>query len=318
MRIIKGLKNLKPIKNSSVTIGVFDGVHLGHRKITGRTVSKAKALGLKSVVVTFDPHPLKILNSSIRTPSLISLNHRMRLIEALGVDYLIVIKFTKAFSRMPAEKFIKTVLLDKLGVKFLFIGPDFYFGKGANFGRKALRGIAHKYGFGVEVVNPVKSGSKVVSSSLIRDRILKGELAEAEKLLGRPVAVLGTVVAGTGLARYLGYPTANVNPHHEAIPPTGVYAVRIIFRGRLYGGILNIGFRPTFYNSNDKEPSVEVHIFGFKGDLYGSDIETLFVRRIRPEKKFEVIADLVEQIKKDERRARSILSKRLYKSRGLC
>jgi len=315
MRVIKGLKNLKSIKNSVVTIGVFDGVHLGHRKIIGRVISKARKTGLKSVVVTFDPHPLKVLNPRIKTPSLISLNHKIRLIEALGVDYLVVINFTTSFSRIGAEKFIRTILSDKLGARFICVGPDFYLGKGAKFGPSALKDVGLRYGFSVEVVKKARALGKVISSSLIRDRVQKGEIAEAEKLLGRPVAVLGTVVAGTGLARYLGYPTANVNPHHEAIPPTGVYAVKVVFKGRSYDGILNIGFRPTFYSSNDKEPSIEVHIFSFKGDLYGNDIEILFVKRIRLEKKFKVIADLVEQIKKDEKSARSILSKRLYKSR---
>lgn len=307
MRVIKGLKALRSIKNSSLTVGVFDGVHIGHRKIIGKVVEAAKRAKLSSVVLTFDPHPLKVLKAGAKAPSLISLKHRIKLIGELGVDYLIVLNFTKSFSGIPPEKFVRDILVKKIGAKVIYAGPDFYFGRGALGRPELLKKLSFKLSFKVEIVKPVKVRGRVVSSSAIRDYILKGELEKAESLLGRPVSVLGTVVKGTGLARYLGYPTANVNPHHEVIPPTGVYAVRIKFGSRRFNGVLNIGTRPTFYSPKDKEPSIEVHIFNFKGDLYGKDIEVIFVKKIRQEQKFKVIADLISEIRNDEKKALQIL-----------
>ncbi|MCX5686311.1 MAG: bifunctional riboflavin kinase/FAD synthetase [Candidatus Omnitrophica bacterium] len=309
MRVIRGLKNLRPIKNSSVTIGVFDGVHIGHRKIIRKVVRAAKRRGIPSVVLTFDPHPLKVLGAKSRTPSLISLKHRMKLIEELGVDNLVVLNFTRSFSRIPAQNFVRDILVKKIGAKAIFAGPDFYFGKGAEAGRALLEKLSRKFGLEAEIVKPVKVRGRVVSSSLIREHISKGKLGEAAALLGRSFSILGTVVKGTGLARYLGYPTANVNPHHEAIPPTGVYAVRVKLGPRRFSGVLNIGTRPTFYSPTDKEPSIEVHIFDFKGDLYGKEIEILFVKKIRQERKFKVIADLIGQIRTDEKKALQILGR---------
>lgn len=307
MRVIRGLKKLRPIKNSSVTVGVFDGVHLGHRKIVGKVVQAAMRRGIPSVVLTFDPHPLKVLNAKSKVPSLISLKHRMKLMEELGVDNLVVLNFTRSFSEIPAQNFVRDILVKKIGARIIFAGPDFYFGKGAGAGRALLEKLSRKFGFKAETVSPVKIRGRIVSSSLIREYISKGELIRAAVLLGRPVSILGTVVKGTGLARYLGYPTANVNPHHEVIPPTGVYAVRVKLGSKQFNGVLNIGTRPTFYSPKDKEPSIEVHIFGFKRDLYGKDIEVIFVKKIRQERKFKVIADLVSEIRSDEKKALQIL-----------
>ncbi|MFH0764400.1 MAG: bifunctional riboflavin kinase/FAD synthetase [Candidatus Omnitrophota bacterium] len=309
MRIIRGLKNLRPIKNSSVAVGVFDGVHIGHRKIIRKVVRAAGKRGIPSVILTFDPHPLKVLSAKSKAPSLISLKHRMKLIEELGVDNLVVLNFTRLFSRIPAQIFVRNILVKKIGAKAIFAGPGFYFGKGAEAGYALLGKLSCKSGFKVEMVRPVKVRGRVVSSSLIREYVSKGELGEAAALLGRPVSVLGTVVKGTGLARYLGYPTANVNPHHEAIPPTGVYAVRVKLGSRRFNGILNIGARPTFYGPADKEPSIEVHIFDFGGDLYGKDVEIIFVKKIRQERKFRTIADLIAQIKNDEKKALQIMGR---------
>lgn len=307
MQVIKGLNTLRSVKNSVVTVGVFDGVHTGHKKIISKVVQAAKKRKLSSVVLTFDPHPLKILNPKLKVPSLISLKHRIRLLEELGVDDVIVLNFTRSFSRILPEKFVRDILVKKIGAKAIFAGPDFYFGKGAKAGYALLRKLSRTFGFKVKIVKPVKIRGSIVSSSLIREHISKGELGRAAILLGRPVSILGTVVKGTGLAKYLGYPTANVNPHHEAIPPTGVYAVRIKLGSKRFKGVLNIGTRPTFYSPQDKEPSIEVHIFNFKGDLYGRDVEILFVKKIREERKFKVIADLISAIKNDEKKALQIL-----------
>ena len=284
---------------SVVTIGVFDGVHLGHCKVIKDLARRGREADLKSVVVTFSPHPIKILRPGYKIPSLISLDHRTRLIKALGVDAVIVLNFTKAVSDLAPEDFVKNILIDRLGASEVFVGENFYFGKGARADAGALKSIAEGLGLKVRVIRPVMVNGQTVSSSRIRRLILKGDLGSASRLLGRPVSVLGTVVAGSKLAKALGYPTANINPHHEVIPPFGVYAVRVSFGGRLYKGVLNIGTRPTFYSPRDKEPSIEVHIFGFNKRIYGKDLEVLFVKKLRDEKKFASHAGLIRQIEKD-------------------
>jgi len=300
MRIIRGLRGLKhPIKASAVTIGSFDGVHIGHKKIIGSVVACARRKGIEAVVVTFDPHPSKVLSPSKNAPSLISLEHRLDLFKRLGVDTTVVINFAKPFARMSPESFVRKILIDSLGARFIFTGENFYFGNSASAGCRALNKIAGPYGVKVTSVSPVKVSGETVSSSLIRKYIISGELEKARRFLGRPVSILGTVIPGARFARTLGYPTANINPHHEVIPPTGVYAVKVCLGKVLRGGVLNIGKRPTFYAPRDEEPDIEAHIFDFKSKIYGKEIEVYFIRKIRDEKRFRGAEDLVRQIKKD-------------------
>jgi len=300
MKLIKGLRQIKtPIRGSVVTIGVFDGVHIGHRKIIRSVVERARRLKLKSVVLTFDPHPMKVLRPSTRTPSLMSLGHRIRLITELGADVLAVAKFSKAFAKLSAEKFARDVLVGRLRAREVYVSEGFYFGKGAGADKEELKNIGRALGFKVNVVAPIKAGRQTVSSSLIRMAVAKGDLKLAAKFLGRPVSILGTVVRGVRLARELGYPTANVNPHHEVIPPGGVYAVRVRYKGMFFKGVLNIGTRPTFFSPRDREPSIEVHIFDFHKHIYGNDLEILFVKKLREEVKFKDREELVRQIRDD-------------------
>lgn len=310
MKITGGLETVKHhIKGSVLAIGVFDGVHIGHRAVIDSVVRRARELKLKSVVVTFDPHPLKVLRPRPGVPSLISLAHRIRLIKECGVDQLVVLRFTRSFSNLPAEKFVRDILMKTLGMREIYVGENFYFGKGGKSGIENLRSLALKAGFTINVVKPVKAGGLAVSSSRIRKAVIDGNLRAASRLLGRPVSILGGVVRGAKLARQLGYPTANINPHHEVIPPSGVYAVKVRFGGRLFGGILNIGTRPTFYGPGDSEPTIEVHIFGFDGKIYGKEIEVFFVNRLRRESKFKNVNELVAQIKRDETSARAVLGR---------
>ncbi len=312
MRVIRGLKNIGPkIKGSVVTIGVFDGVHIAHSRVIKRAVDSAEKARLASIVITFDPHPAKILESGRAAPSLVSLKHRIGLIGELGANILLIVKFTNPFSRMPPKKFVENILIDKLRMKEIFVGDNFSFGSGSRHARGAhiLRDLSHSLGFKVTIVKPIKLKTRIVSSSLIRRLILSGNLREAAKLLGRPVSLFGTVVKGSGIAKGLGCPTANINPHHEAIPPRGVYAIRARIDEKQFPGIVNIGFRPTFYSPRDKEPTVEAHIFGFKGNLYDRDIEVEFVDKIRDERKFASAAALILQITRDMAAAIKILYK---------
>ena len=295
-------------KGSIVTIGVFDGVHVGHQAVIKRAVKKARSYGLKSIVVTFDPHPLKVLDPLHFIPSLISLDHRIGLIKKSGIDEVFVLKFNKRMANISPERFVEDVIIKRMHAREIVVGKDFYFGKGASAGVEKLREIAEKRSVKVEIVKPVRKSSRIVSSTIIRRLVLEGRIREAEQLLGRSYSILGTVVSGTKLARKLGYPTANVNPHHEAIPPSGVYVVKIKSGGRTYGGVMNIGVRPTFYDhGHDKEPTIEVHIFNFHKKIYGKDLEIRFVRKIRDERKFKTKDRLIEQIEKDERSAKALL-----------
>ncbi len=314
MKVLKGLNSLHcPAQSSVVTIGVFDGVHAGHCRVIRKTVAAARASGLKSIVVTFDPHPAKILSYSREAPSLISLEHRIRLIGAMSPDYVVVMKFTKALASISPEAFAKKVLVAHAGAREVYVGDNFYFGKGAGAGSGELRRLGVRLGFKVSVVHAVKIGMQRISSSLIRKLITSGQLRESEKFLGRPVSVLGTVVSGANLARELGYPTANLNPHHEVIPPSGVYAAMVKYGRRFFKGVLNIGDRPTFYAPRDREPAIEVHIFDFSERIYGHDLEVFFIGKIRDEKKFSGKERLVRQIEKDKKSALDILRKAAFK-----
>jgi len=307
MKIFRGINSIHRANGSVATIGVFDGVHRGHRAVIKKVVERARALGTKSVVVTFDPHPSKVLRKGRAAPSLISLEHRIRLIEELGVDILVILAFTDELARCSAEKFVKRILVNGLGVKEVYIGENFFFGRGARAGASRLRLIAGATSVTVKAVPFIRTGGKTASSSLVRKLIFSGRIGMAKRVLGRPVAILGTVVPGSGLARGLGYPTANINPHHEVIPPRGVYAVNIRYGGKSLGGVLNIGWKPTFFSPRDREPTIEVHIFDFRRKIYGRVLEMLFVKKIRNEIRFKGREPLVRQIRRDVAAARRIL-----------
>ncbi len=297
------------MKKSVVTIGVFDGVHIGHRAVIKRTVDRAKAIGAISVVVTFDPHPLKVLGAGHLVPSLTSLKHRVNAIKALGAGKVVIMKFNKRLAAMEPRAFIMNIIRKELNGVEIFVGEDFCFGRGAGADMKTLKRIGRTAGLKVHSVKAIKRDGKIISSSEIRRLIVAGRIKEASRLLGRPFSILGTVISGAKLARVLGYPTANINPHHEAMLPSGVYAVRVKFNNRVFKGVMNIGIRPTFYDhGRDVEPSIEVHIFGFHGSIYNKDLEIVFVKRIRAEKKFNTIDSLIQQVRTDERTAKRLLS----------
>ena len=297
-------------KKKVVAIGVFDGVHLGHNKIFKKALSIAGRAGAKTVAVTFNPHPLSVINPKAAPMSLISLEHRLRLIRQAGIGSITVFDFTKEFSEIPPARFVKDVLIGKLNAGWVVVGEDFRFGKSRQGSSGFLKRQGRIYGLRVEIIKPLKYKGRPISSSLIRQAIVAGRLDFAKGLLGRPVGILGTVVKGNSLGRALGFPTANINPHHEVVPPSGVYAVTVRIADKQYRGVLNIGIRPTFYGpgKQDKEPTIEVHIFDFSDRIYGRVAEVLFVKRLRPEKRFSSKAALTAQIKKDIEEARKNLN----------
>jgi len=302
------LRSRASSKKFAVTIGVFDGLHRGHQKIVKMLKKKARGHGLSTMVITFSPHPDNVLPRAKKVPMLISLKHRLRLLTEAGIDYTVVLHFTEKFSRMDAGDFIKKILA-RINVKEIITGSDFFFGRKRQGSPEALKKLSGFYDYGVSVVSGLRSSGEVISSTRIRGLIWKGELKKASGLLMRPVSILGTVVKGHKRGRIMGFPTANINPHHEVIPPAGVYAVKIKLGEKKYKGILNIGTSPTFAGRlpGGREPGIEVHIFDFKRCIYGRDLEIGFAGRIRSERRFSSPARLSEQIKRDEKRARRIL-----------
>jgi len=300
MKIIRGINNIKRFKKPVVALGVFDGVHLGHVSILRAAVRRASSVGVKSVALTFDPHPQK-------EESLTSLEHRLRLIAEQGIDICIIINFNKKFKSILAADFIKDILVKKLEACYVYVGRNFRFGRNAEGSIRTLEQYSKAYHYNLKVFDVIKINHRVISSTFIRNLIKKGDFKTTEKLLLRPVTVLGSVIKGSHLGKKLGFPTANINPHHEVIPPEGVYAVKVIFGRNRFNGVCNIGTRPTF--SKKGALRIEVHLFNFHKNIYGRYIEIEFIKKIREEKKFPSAAALAENIKKDITFARTLFAR---------
>ena len=306
MRIFYNLNKVKKYHRPVVVLGVFDGVHLGHRKILQAAVRQAKAINGTSILVTFWPHPQA-------QKSLYSLEHRLNLIERMGIDLALVIKFDRSFSQISAENFVKNILVGKLGAAHIFIGRNFRFGRYASGDAGLLEKLSSRYNFKLKTFAVMKIKQQAISSTYIRCLISRGDLKDAEKLLLRPVSILGTVIHGTSLARKLGFPTANINPHHEILPPSGVYAVKVIYQKRKFNGICYIGPKPTFIKEGmkggrQKDTHIEVHIFKFRRNIYGKNLEVQFLKKIRPARKFAKVENLANQVKKDIQKAQRLFS----------
>jgi len=299
MRVIRGIDNLPDpeIVNPVVTLGNFDGVHLGHRKIFERVISAARTEGGTSMVITFHPHPMKVLAPEKNLRLLTPIDQKLRLIEETGIEGVLLIEFTKDFAKMPPEDFIRDVLMDKLKAKHVIIGHNYRFGKHKSGNTRMLRYYGRRYGFRVNVVRNMKLNRFTVSSTRVRQLLHWGRVCEASALLGRPYSIHGRVVRGAGRGKkILQVPTANISTPHELIPRDGVYAVKAAFDGNVYDGVANIGKNPTF---NGEEMSYEVHLFGYSGDLLGKELTVYFIDRLRGEKKFSSPEELKAQIKKD-------------------
>ncbi len=306
MILITDLKNVqKKFENSVLTLGNFDGLHLGHQELVKMIIRRAREIGALSMVVTFRPHPLKVLAPE-KCPPLISIyEEKIKLFERLGIDVLVKIPFTLEFAAMAPEDFVRDVLCGTLGAKEIFVGYNYRFGRGREGDIRTLISLGKKYGFAVREIEQIAVDGEVISSTKIRTLLREGDVEHAAKLLGRTYAITGIVVKGDGRGKGLGFPTANIAPKHSIIPADGVYAVRLVVRERAYDGIANIGMRPTF---NKKVLAIEVHVFDFNEDLYGEDISLYFIRKIREEKKFKGPEALVAQIKTDIEVAKEILA----------
>jgi riboflavin kinase/FMN adenylyltransferase len=296
MIIYRNLNIKKKHKGSVIAIGNFDGIHVGHQKVLKEAKRKAKIKKLKFGLVTFEPVPTMFFNKNIKNHRVNSLDQKISFLKKIKLDFLVIINFNKVFSNMSAENFIKTVLYKELKSKYVFISQNFKFGKKRLGNIKILKNFEKKYLYKSIVTVPQKSKVKIVSSSLIRNLIYKGEVQEVKKLLGRPWCVEGEVIRGAQRGRKIGFPTCNIKLNSYTLPKLGVYSVQVKIANLKKRGIANIGYRPTF---NGKSLLLEVNIFGIKRNLYKKILKISFIKFIRAEKKFKNINQLKAQIKKD-------------------
>ncbi|WP_415713579.1 bifunctional riboflavin kinase/FAD synthetase [Maridesulfovibrio sp.] len=307
MIIAKSISEIvKPDQGTCVTIGNFDGVHKGHQRLISSTCRKAKANGLASVVVTFDPHPLRVLVNR-KTPPFITLtSQKLELIALHKPDIILALNFTKEMAALSPEEFIQQYLITPLNMKEMVVGYDYALGKGRSGNYETIMKLGKKYDYGIERLDPVIINDAVVSSSRIRDLVSEGNVWDVRPLLGRFYQVRGEVVHGMNRGgRLLGFPTANIKLEDELFPKKGVYAIRVEVEGKVLPGVANIGKNPTFGN---EALSVEAHILDFSEDIYGKDIRVHFIQRIRSEKKFNGLDELKDRIAVDIGLAREILS----------
>jgi riboflavin kinase / FMN adenylyltransferase len=309
MQIHKGYENIN-LTNPVVTLGIFDGVHLGHKALLDRLVLSAKEVQGESVVITFSPHPRIVLDKdSSSLTFLTTMEEKIILLRKAKVDHLVIIEFNREFSRMAACDFVRDVLVEKLGTRHLLIGYNHHFGRKGEGDFNTVRQCTESLDFKVEQVAGLLSDGGAVSSSSVREALLQGRLEEANKLLGYCYSISGTVIEGRRIGRTIGFPTANIKPEdeHKLIPFRGVYAVEVNLEGQFYPGMLSIGSNPTV-NSDSGLRFIEVHILNFEGDIYGKSISVVFRKRIRDEIRFDSIEKLVEQMELDKQSTISLFT----------
>lgn len=307
MDIIIGIENIRrKFRNPVLTLGNFDGVHLGHQRIFADLRQEAREIDGEAVVFTFDPHPLRILNPQRCPPAITPFKQKLMLLQKLGIDVVIVAAFDLDLANLTPEAFVKGVLVDKIKTKKILVGYNYFFGKDRKGNVEMLKRLGRKYGFEVKVVDAMTVNDIPVSSSKIREFIQNGKMPEAAQLLGRNYLLIGKVIWGAHRGKKLGFPTANLEVLNGLYPKTGVYAVEVIMGDKLYPGVADVGYNPTF---GENPLSVEVHILDFARDIYGEEIQLIFHERIRDERAFESPESLAEQIGRDIDAARKILPK---------
>ncbi|HUI07127.1 MAG TPA: bifunctional riboflavin kinase/FAD synthetase [Verrucomicrobiae bacterium] len=292
-------------RKACLAIGVFDGIHLGHQRVIGQARDDARQGGGTSIVLTFDPHPMHVLRPDNAPQLLTSTGHKLALIEKLGIDACLALTFDKAFSLTPPEQFIDSVARQANSLQEICVGTRFRFGHNRAGDVRLIEALAPKYGFIAREIASVMLDNEMISSTAIRQHVLGGRLDRAAAMLGRPFSVLGTVEPGDHRGRELGFPTANLNPHNEVLPPDGVYAVRAAIDKETHGAVANVGVRPTF-PGRPPQRILEVHILDFDRAIYGRDVEVLFLQKLRDEKRFDTPDALKVQIAADVQAARRL------------
>jgi riboflavin kinase/FMN adenylyltransferase len=308
MKVYSGLKNFSA-ENPVVTIGMFDGLHAGHRVLLQKVIEKAREINGESVIISFWPHPRIVLNKDAdNLRFLTSLEEKTKLFSETGIDHLVLIPFTKDFASLTAGEFIEKILIKGIKLKHLVVGYDHRFGRDMASSQTEFYKYAEKHRFTISKVDEVAIDGQHISSSVIRDLILKGKIKKANRLLTYNYLLSGRVIGGQQLGRTIGYPTANIQPQEprKLIPPDGVYACIVHILGEKHGGMLNIGYRPTL-KTGQKQRSVEVHILDFERDIYSEETTIEFIERIRDEKKFTGLKQLKARLSIDEKIVRKVL-----------
>ena len=288
-----------------LAIGVFDGVHRGHQTVISTSAEHAKAANGTPVVVTFDPHPEKILRPETAPHLLTATPHKIALIRDLGMAHLLVIPFDRNFAATEPEDFVRQLAQHSKPLREICVGHKWSFGKNRRGNLELLKKLGVQFDFNVVGIPPVTVNGEIVSSTTIRQAVESGDLKKAAKMLGREYTILGTVVRGDDLGKKIGFPTANLSAHNEQFPPNGVYFAEARLETAAYLGVVNLGYRPTV-SSSKTERILEIHLFDFDRDIYGKDLEVRFIRYLRPERKFENVDALVRQIERDVQQAREL------------
>ena len=308
MRLIRGLPPAGALNGGqALTVGTYDGLHLGHQALLARLREHARRLRVPTLMVTFEPMPREFLTPDNPPARLTSLRERWRCLEHMQLDGLCVLRFGTATRSLTADQFAD-LLAERLRPAIVVVGHDFRFGRGGGGTAEMLQAAGQRLGFGVDIVAPVTLAGERLSSSAIREALAAGDLTRAERLLGRPYTMVGRVVRGEQLGRKLGYPTANIRFAHRRLPVAGIFAVKVRVRGGGAAGlpgVASIGTRPTVGGT---EPLLEVHLFDFDGDLYGREIAVEYVKHLRPEQKFQSLEAMVAQIHEDAAQARRLLN----------
>jgi len=308
MRVFNNLSEIKRDKNTVLTLGTFDGIHLGHQKIIEIIKKNASFYGGRSFLITFDPHPRSVISKK-DLEILNTLKEKIAVLETLGIDNLLIIKFTHEFSQLSAEQFFKKYIIDGTGIREIVIGRDHHFGKGRGGNIDTLRSLGREFNFDIMIVDEVKLNAENVNSTRIRKALGEGDIQLANSYLGRFYSFSGIVVAGDRRGRSLGFPTANIkiDSENKLLPAIGIYAVEFIVSDKKHYGLLSIGRRPTFYDSGKIVP--EVYVYDFDRDVYGEFVTVNLIERIRGEEKFSSAEDLIVQMNKDKEIGLEILSR---------
>lgn len=308
MQVLRSIAELSELRGPLFTaIGVFDGVHLGHQAVISTSAAHAREAGGTPVVVTFDPHPAKVLRPDQAPHLITATQHKIALIRELGVAHLLVVRFDREFAATPPEEFVRALVTHGKPLREICVGHEWSFGKNRAGNLALLQKLGAEHHFDVVGIKPVAANGTVVSSTAIRQAVETGDLERAAEMLGREYTILGTVKQGAQLGRKLGFPTANLSAHSEQFPPNGVYAAEARLDGAVLHGVANLGYRPTVA-AETPERLLELHLFDLNKDIYGEDVEVRFLRYLRPEQKFGSLDELKQQIARDVQNARTITS----------
>jgi riboflavin kinase/FMN adenylyltransferase len=303
MRLFHGTDNAEILRPTVLTLGVFDGLHLGHQLIMSTVVERARAVGAVPTVITFDPHPRAVLHPESAPPLLQTFDQKIEALGVLGIEQTIVLRFTPEFASVRAHEFLSDVVMDRLHAREVYLGKGFAFGHNREGNIELLRRVGGELGFVAGEVPEVRLRGRRVSSSKIRELLTHGHVNLVRRMLGRPYGVEARVEHGSERGHQLGFPTANLHPHNRVIPRNGVYVTGTLIEGQWRRSVTNVGLRPTFGDAT--EPSVETFVMNWDGDLYGDVVRVRFLHRLRDERKFSSIDELKTQISRDVARANS-------------